>query len=36
MVCRLLHKFSDDGLIDITRTDYTIKNPDALKRMTEN
>jgi CRP-like cAMP-binding protein len=36
MVCRLLHKFSDDGLIDITRTDYTIKNPEALKRMTEN
>ena len=36
MVCRLLHKFSDDGLIDITRTEYTIKNPDALKGMMEN
>jgi CRP/FNR family transcriptional regulator len=36
MVCRLLHKFSNDGLIDITRTDYTIKDPNALKRMTEN
>jgi CRP-like cAMP-binding protein len=35
MVCRLLHKFSDDGVIDITRTDYTIKNPEALKRLIE-
>jgi CRP-like cAMP-binding protein len=36
MVCRLLHKFSDDGFIDITRTEYTIKNPDALKEMMDN
>jgi len=36
MVCRFLHKFSDDGLIDITRTDFTVKDADALKAMTEN
>jgi CRP-like cAMP-binding protein len=35
MVCRFLHKFSDDGLIDITRTEYTIKDPRALKSLAE-
>lgn len=33
MVCRFLHKFSNDGLIDITRTEFTVKNPDVLKKM---
>ncbi len=31
MVCRFLHKFSDEGLIDITRTEYTIKDSETLK-----
>jgi CRP/FNR family transcriptional regulator len=34
MVCRFLHKFSDDGLIDITRTEFTVKDVDALSRLT--
>lgn len=34
MVCRFLHKFSDDGLIDITRTEFTVKDVDALTRIT--
>lgn len=33
MVCRFLHKFSDDGLIDIKRTEFTVKDPAALKKM---
>jgi CRP-like cAMP-binding protein len=36
MVCRFLHKFSDDGLIDITRTDFTVKDAEALKIIMEN
>jgi CRP/FNR family transcriptional regulator len=36
MVCRFLHKFSAEGLIDITRTEFTVKNPEALKRMIVN
>ncbi len=34
MVCRFLHKFSDDGLIDITRTEFTLKDVDALNHLT--
>jgi CRP/FNR family transcriptional regulator len=34
MVCRFLHKFSDDGLIDITRTEFTVKDVVALNRLT--
>lgn len=30
MVCRLLYKFSDEGLIKITRTDFTILDPHNL------
>lgn len=30
MVCRLLYKFSDEGLIKITRTDFTILDPQNL------
>jgi CRP/FNR family transcriptional regulator len=36
VVCRLLHKFSDNGLIDITRTDFRIKNLTGLLGMLEN
>lgn len=35
MVCRLLHKFSNDGLIDITRTEFMIKDLAALAGMSE-
>lgn len=34
MVCRYLHSFSDDGLINITRTEYYITNRDGLARIT--
>jgi len=34
MVCRFLHKFSDEGLIDITRTEFTVKDAEALTRLT--
>jgi len=30
MVCRLLYKFSDEGLIKITRTDFLITDPGQL------
>lgn len=36
VVCRLLHKFSDEGLIDITRTEFRIKNLSGLVSMLEN
>jgi CRP-like cAMP-binding protein len=35
MVCRLLHKFSNDGLINITRTEFMIKDLAALAGMSE-
>jgi len=35
MVCRLLHKFSNDGLIDITRTEFMIKDLTALAGMSD-
>lgn len=35
MVCRFLHKFSDDGFIDIKRTEFTVRDPVALKKMVE-
>ena len=31
MVCRLLHKFSDNQIIDINRTEFTIKDWQRLK-----
>jgi CRP/FNR family transcriptional regulator len=30
MVCRLLYKFSDEGLIKITRTEFTIIDAETL------
>ncbi len=33
MVCRFLHRFADDGIIDITRTEYRIVNQDRLLDM---
>lgn len=34
MVCRYLHNFSDEGLINITRTEYYITDRQGLKRLT--
>ena len=34
MVCRFLHRFSDEGLIDITRTEFAIKDRAGLEEMT--
>ena len=31
MVCRILHKFSNQELIDITRTEFVFKNREGLK-----
>lgn len=33
MVCRFLHRFADDGLIDITRTEYRITDQDRLLEL---
>lgn len=33
MVCRALYRFSDDDLIQITRTEFTINNSDALAQL---
>jgi CRP/FNR family transcriptional regulator len=33
MVCRALYRFSDDELIQITRTEFTIYNAEALARL---
>lgn len=30
MVCRFLHRFADDGIIEITRTEFRITDPDGL------
>jgi CRP-like cAMP-binding protein len=34
MVCRYLHSFSDEGLINITRTEYFITDRQGLQRLT--
>ncbi len=34
MVCRFLHRFADDGIIDITRTEYRIVNQSGLQDLT--
>lgn len=36
MVCRLLHRFSEDQAIDITRTTFRIRDVGALEKYTEN
>jgi len=33
MVCRFLHRFADDGIIEITRTEYRIADPQRLKEV---
>lgn len=33
MVCRFLHKFADDGLIDITRTEFRVIRPNQLEHL---
>lgn len=35
MVCRLLYKFSDEGLIRITRTEFTITDQENLSRRAQ-
>jgi CRP-like cAMP-binding protein len=35
MVCRLLYKFSDEGLIKITRTEFTIIDPQNLNQRAQ-
>jgi len=35
MVCRLLYKFSDEGLIKINRTEFTIVNPENLNNRAQ-
>jgi len=36
MVCRLLHKLSDQGIIEITRTEFVFKNRKELKAVIKN
>lgn len=31
MVCRFLHRFANDGVLEITRTEFRITNPEELK-----
>lgn len=35
MVCRLLYKFSDEGLIKITRTEFSVMDPDNLLKRAQ-
>lgn len=35
MVCRLLYKFSDEGLIKITRTDFSVTDPSRLLKRAQ-
>jgi len=35
MVCRLLYKFSDEGLIRITRTEFTIMDQENLEKKAQ-
>ncbi|PKN87742.1 MAG: hypothetical protein CVU46_03395 [Chloroflexi bacterium HGW-Chloroflexi-8] len=35
MVCRFLHRFADDGIIDITRTEYKIMDRHKLEYMVQ-
>jgi CRP/FNR family transcriptional regulator len=36
MVCRFLHRFADDGIIDITRTEFKVTDPKKLANMARN
>ena len=35
MICRFLHRFADDGIIEITRTEYRITNPAQLMAVSK-
>lgn len=35
VVCRFLQRFANNGLIDITRTEFVINNPEALKALAQ-
>lgn len=35
MVCRFLHRFADDGIIDITRTEFRIADPSRLEALSK-
>jgi CRP-like cAMP-binding protein len=35
MVCRFLHRFADEGIIDITRTEYSITNRERLASLAQ-
>jgi CRP-like cAMP-binding protein len=35
VVCRMLHKFSDQGLIDITRTEFVFTNKNGLNQLAQ-
>jgi CRP/FNR family transcriptional regulator len=35
MVCRFLHRFSADGLIEITRTEFSVTDPKGLKDLAQ-
>lgn len=35
MVCRLLYKFSDEGLIKITRTEFSVTDPENLNKRAQ-
>jgi CRP-like cAMP-binding protein len=35
MVCRFLHRFADEGIIDITRTEYKIVDPSRMEDMVQ-
>lgn len=36
VVCRFLHKFSDNGIIEINRTEFSIKNCIKLREISQN
>jgi CRP/FNR family transcriptional regulator len=36
MVCRFLHRFADDGVIDITRTEFRVMDSNKLAKIAKN
>lgn len=36
MVCRFLHRFADEGIIDITRTEFRVTDSKKLSKMARN
>jgi len=36
MVCRFLHRFADDGIIDITRTEFRVIDQERLTSLAQN